>query len=66
MKAQPNRAAQVIDPESSTTREDPLWAPSWSLPQVDREPGDRLEAAADEPAAPEALDRIGERLPGAE
>lgn len=63
MKAQPNRAAQVIDPESSTTSEDPLWAPSWRLPRVDREPGDRLEAAADEPAA---LDRIGERLPGAE
>lgn len=65
MKAQPNKAVPSIDPEESPQTEDPLWAPSWTLPRVEREPGERHDLQARVDVEPDPLARIPEGLPDA-
>lgn len=60
MKARFTKTVQLIDPEESQANEDPLWAPSWELPQVDRAPAEPSEEVDGFRAERDPLRRLGE------
>lgn len=60
VKAQPDEGPDRPDDEPSPAREDPLWAPSWSLPSREGLREDRSEPELSTRIERDVLARLGE------